>query len=202
MIGYIKGKITGIFPDYCFIETSGVGYMVYISDVSREELISGEETRLFTYLAVRQDALTLYGFTTTEERDLFLLLITVSGIGARVALGILSAVRPAVFSMAVRNKDKAMLTRLPGIGRKTAERLIVELADKLGQFGGDDEAEAEEAVHADAEDTGDAAAALRALGYEPAEFLPVLRKLEKQISDPAQLIREALRELGRERSAP
>lgn len=199
MIGYIRGSVTEIFRDFCFIETAGIGYKVYISDRDRQDLQQGHEYRILTYLAVREDAMTLYGFLSEEAYDLFILLISVSKIGPRVAMGILSAADPTVFRAAVRNKDASALTKLPGIGKKTAERLVLELADKMGAMEDDGQ------ITADASEEGtgpsaEAAAALRALGYEPAEFLPVLRKLSGAAEEPAVLIRSALRELGRKRS--
>lgn len=200
MIGYIRGSVTEIFRDFCFIETAGIGYKVYISDRDRQDLQQGREYRLLTYLAVREDALTLYGFLSEEAYELFMLLISVSKIGPKVAMGILSAADPSVFRMAVRNKDASSLTKLPGIGKKTAERLVLELADKMGAL----EEEGTDMASADAGGasgpSAEAAAALRSLGYEPAEFLPVLQKLSGSAEDPAALIRASLRELGRKRT--
>ena len=134
MIGYIKGRVTALFKDFCFLETGGIGYRIFISDKTRQQLMTGDEAKLFTYMAVREDAILLYGFLGQEEQELFLLLISISKIGPKVAMGILSAMTPAAFVGAVKAQNVTQLTKLPGIGKKTAERLLVELKDKVGVF--------------------------------------------------------------------
>ena len=134
MIGYIKGRVTALFKDFCFLETGGIGYRIFISDKTRQQLMTGEEAKLFTYMAVREDAILLYGFLGQEEQELFLLLISISKIGPKVAMGILSAMTPTAFVGAVKAQNVTQLTKLPGIGKKTAERLLVELKDKVGVF--------------------------------------------------------------------
>lgn len=198
MIGYIRGVITAIFEDSCFIEAGGIGYRVYISDRNRQELTLREEARLITYLAVREDALTLYGFLTQEAYDLFLLLISVSKIGPKVAMGILSAMKPGAFSLAVHNQDVAALTKLPGIGKKTAERLLLELKDKMEPS--TDAAGGYSALPGtDGTPASEAVAALCSLGYRPEEVVPVVQALADRFADPAALIGAALRELGKMR---
>lgn len=198
MIGYIRGTITAIFSDSCFIEASGIGYRVYISDRDRQELHLHEETRLITYLAVREDALTLYGFLSQEAYDLFLLLLSVSKIGPKVAMGVLSFVKPETFGMAVRNRDLGVLTKLPGIGKKTAERLVLELKDKVGVLG--DSIPDGAAVSAEASgQEAEAIAALCSLGYRPEEVAPVVKALNTTERETEELIRAALRELGKMR---
>lgn len=196
MIGYIRGKITGLYEGFCFIETGGIGYQVYISDRDRNAMHTGEETRLMTYLAVREDALTLYGFLSGEAQELFLLLLSISKIGPKLAMGILSAARPEDFASAVRGKDVAFLTRIPGVGKKTAERLVLELKDKMGSFA----AAEEEGPQADLLDEGAAREAMEALcslGYTAEEVRPVVRALAVSISDAGALIRASLREIGK-----
>ncbi len=200
MIGYIRGTVTAIFEDSCFIEAGGIGYRVYISEKDRDALSLQQEERLITYLAVREDALTLYGFLSQEAYDLFLLLLSVSKIGPKVAMGVLSAVRPAEFGLAVRNKDLGVLTKLPGIGKKTAERLLLELKDKIGSFAGEDTAGIAPSVSAASGAAAEAVAALCSLGYRPAEVEPVVQSLAVAIDDTASLIGAALRELGRMRT--
>lgn len=196
MIGYIRGKITGLYEGFCFIETGGIGYQVYISDRDRNALHKGVDTRLMTYLAVREDALTLYGFLSGEAQELFLMLLSISKIGPKLAMGILSAARPEDFASAVRGKNVDFLIRIPGIGKKTAERLVLELKDKMGSFVGEekdgpamdllDEGAAKEAIEA-----------LCSLGYTAEEVRPVVRSLAAGISDAGTLIRASLRELGK-----
>lgn len=201
MIGYIRGKIAGVFEDFCFIEAGGIGYRVYISDRDRQELHMGEEAKLLTHLAVREDAFTLYGFLSQEAYELFLLLISVSKIGPKVAMGILSSARPEQFSMAVRNKDIAALTKLPGIGKKTAERLVLELKDKVGSFGGEEMSGTGTVSLGDEEGiAAEAIAALHSLGYEPEEVRGVVLRLAETAATPQALIGAALRELGKQRA--
>ena len=131
MIGYIRGKVTALFKDACFLEAGGIGYRIFISDKTRQRLSNGQEAKLLTYMAVREDAILLYGFLGQEEYDLFLVLLSVSKIGPKVAMGILSSMDPAQFVGAVKAQNVSRLTKLPGIGKKTAERLLVELKDKI-----------------------------------------------------------------------
>ncbi len=199
MFGYIRGKVAALFQDSCFLETGGIGYRIFISDKTRQRLSVGEEAKLLTYMAVREDAILLYGFLGQEEHDLFLLLISISKIGPKVALGILSSMEPAAFVGAIRTQNVTALTRLPGIGKKTAERLLVELKDKIGAFSANistGEPEIEEPV----EDgiTGEATKALMALGYEMGEIAPVLKRLTGY-TDVSKLVGAALREFAKGR---
>ena len=131
MIGYVRGVVTHLFKDACYVDVHGVGYRVYVPTTTRQLLVEGEESTLFTYLNVREDAMQLYGFSTEDEYELFILLISVSGIGPKVGLGILSGMTPEAFKLAILNGQVAQLTKLPGIGKKSAERLVLELKDKL-----------------------------------------------------------------------
>ncbi len=197
MIGYIHGPVTGLFKDYCFIEAGGVGYRIFISDKTRQRLQNGEEAKLFTYMAVREDAMLLYGFLSQEEYDLFLLLISISKIGPKVAMGILSAMEPAAFVGAVGAQNVTALTKLPGIGKKTAERLLVELKDKVAKLDMP-ETMAIPAVEIPAADgmTGKALQALMSLGYGAEEVEPILHKLAPQYTNVSTLIRAVLVEIG------
>lgn len=118
MIGYIRGKVTALFKDSCFLEAGGIGYRIFISDKTRQQLAKGEEAKLLTYMAVREDAILLYGFLGKEEYDLFLLLISISKVGPKVAMGILSAMTPSAFVGAVKTQSVTKLTKLPGIGKR------------------------------------------------------------------------------------
>lgn len=195
MIGYVEGTISHAFADSCFVNVGGVGYRVFISASTRNRLKIGQQARLFTYLSVREDAMTLYGFLSQEEYDLFMLLTGISGIGPKVALGILSAIEPQAFCKAVGQKQTSVLVKLPGIGKKTAERIIVELHDKLGQFSSDDEEEISDTdiVVGSADEMTEVVQALVGLGYTQAEVLPVVKRLD--LSQPIEvLIKQALRE--------
>ena len=195
MIGYVEGTISHAFADSCFVNVGGVGYRVFISASTRNRLKVGQQARLFTYLSVREDAMTLYGFLSQEEYDLFMLLTGISGIGPKVALGILSAIEPQAFCKAVGQKQTSVLVKLPGIGKKTAERIIVELHDKLGHFSSDDEEEGSDTdiVVGSADEMTEVVQALVGLGYTQAEVLPVVKRLD--LSQPIEvLIKQALRE--------
>jgi Holliday junction DNA helicase RuvA len=194
MIGYLRGKVSHLFADYCFLDVNGVGYRVFIPQSTRQNLTKNSEAALFTYLNVREDALLLYGFFTQQEYDLFIQLTSVSGIGPKVALGILSTIAPADFIIAVSQKNYAMLTKIPGIGKKTAERIVLELKDKLGGSLPAD-AEATEFIRPADSIQGEAMQALIALGYSQAEIAPVLRKTGEATS-VEQIIKIALKEFA------
>ena len=197
MIGYLRGKVTYLMADYAFLEVQGVGYRLFISETTRRELRLNEEAQLFTYLSVREDALQLYGFATQREYDTFLLLISVSGIGPKVALGILSHITLDGLCRAIQNKQTTILTKLPGIGKKSAERLVLELKDKVS-FTGEDE---EDLVLVSEDEVADdkiaeAQAALISLGYTQAEIAPALKKAAKG-KDTAEIIKLALKLLSK-----
>lgn len=202
MIGYIRGKVTALFKDACFLEAGGIGYRIFISDKTRQKLTNGEEAKLLTYMAVREDAILLYGFLGEEEYSLFLLLISISKIGPKVAMGILSSMTPSAFVGAVKTQNVSRLTKLPGIGKKTAERLLVELKDKVGAFSvetiSDDGSEPAPSTEADPV-TGEAVKALMSLGYEMDEITPVLQKLSGSYNNVSKLVSAALREFARNR---
>ena len=196
MIGYVRGKVTHLFADSCFVDVNGVGYRVFIPQSTRQNVTKNMEVTLYTYLNVREDALLLYGFFSQQEYDLFIQLTSVSGIGPKVALGILSAITPADFVLAVSLKNFSLLTKIPGIGKKTAERIVLELKDKLGEPGQDNVIN----VGFEAAGTGgniqtEAMQALMALGYSQQEISPVLRKAgEAQTVE--EIIKIALKEFA------
>lgn len=134
MIGYLKGKIISAKPTKVLIDVNGVGYLVNIS-ISTFEKISGEEfISLFIYTNVKEDAITLFGFFTEVEKEMFELLISVNGIGPKIALNILSSIQYNDLKYAIETSDIARIVAVPGIGRKSAERLILELKGKLGNI--------------------------------------------------------------------
>lgn len=200
MIGYVKGPITHLGVDYCFVDVQGVGYRVFIPSSSRQKLVIGSAVTLYTYLHVREDALLLYGFYTQDEYDLFLLLMDVSGIGPKAALNILSTITPNSFRTAISQKNIGVLTKIPGIGKKTAERIILELKDKVASVEGDNDA-SDNSFITTTGGTGDVAQqaleAMMALGYSQAEVMPVLSKVKKEASSIEELIKLALREFTR-----
>ena len=202
MIGFLRGKVEYISMDYCLLDVGGVGYRVFVSGNTRSQLKNGQEAMLYTYLSVREDAMLLYGFLTQAEYELFQLLITVSGIGPKVAMGIIGAITPEELSQAVQNKNVKALTALPGIGKKSAERMILELKDKL-HFSDDGEF-TETGTGIVSGEIGDdiyseAMAALMALGYSQGEVSEVFSSFGSldQEADVQMVIKMALRELSR-----
>ena len=197
MIGYLHGRVIALYTDHCLLDVHGVGYRVFVANSTRTKLRQREEASLFIYTSVREDAIVLYGFAAEEEYDLFLQLIGVSGIGPKVALGILSAITVEGLCRAIQNKQASVLTKLPGIGKKSAERLILELKDKVAFRGREEE---ELLTIEDGEEVGDdaaseAMAALQSLGYTPSEIAPVIRKTAKYKTTEA-IIKASLKELS------
>ena len=179
MIGSVRGTVAYQAAEYCLIETEGgVGYRVFMPVSQMRTLSLEQEVRVLTYTAVREDAIQLYGFLTQQYYNLFVLLLSVSGIGPKVAIGILGAVRPEDFYLAVQSRDLKKLATLPGIGKKTAERMVLELKDKIGALESEEndrEFAAAVSGQAGSEAVNEAMAALVALGYSKSEIMPVLR---------------------------
>lgn len=190
MIGFLKGTLVGKRPPSLTIEVGGVGYELDAPMSTFYKLPEvGQPLTLVTHLLVREDAHVLYGFVTESERELFRALLKVTGVGARIALGVLSGMSVEGFHECVRDRNVASLTKLPGIGRKTAERLVLEMADRLPQPSGGAEAVR---LHA-ATPAGEAHEALLALGYKPGEAEKMLKGLDAERLRTEDLIREALR---------
>ena len=198
MIGFLRGKVAALKADYCLLDVNGVGYRVFIPNNTRSKLRLKEEAMLHTYMNVYQDGITLYGFYTEDEYDIFQLLIGVSGVGPKVALGILSSITVEGLCKAIQNKQATVLTKLPGIGKKSAERLILELKDKVAFAAGDeDEILTLEMTDDVGEDMiSEAMAALTALGYSQSEIAPVLKKASK-CKTTEEIIKLALKQLSR-----
>ncbi|MBR4956157.1 MAG: Holliday junction branch migration protein RuvA [Lentisphaeria bacterium] len=200
MIARLRGSLLESSYTACVIEAGGVGYEA-ASPLSTFEKLphTGEEVSLFIHTQVREDAISLFGFATAEERALFRLLISVSGIGGKLALNVLSAMPAANFCQAVTSGDIKMLSRINGIGRRTAERLVVELKEKLSDFSSTPAgipAAAPEVMSA----MSDAALALEQLGYKREEIDKVLRKLSAKLPEDGagceNLLRKALQLLN------
>ena len=197
MIGSVRGTVAYQAAEYCLIETEGgVGYRVFMPVTQMRTLSQGQEVRVLTYMAVREDAIQLYGFLTQQYYDLFTLLISVSGVGPKVAIGILGAARPEDFYLAVQSRDLKKLATLPGIGKKTAERMVLELKDKIGTLESEEndrEFAAAVSGQAVSEAVSEAMAALMALGYSKSEIMQVLRMIPDYTAlKRDELIRKAL----------
>jgi Holliday junction DNA helicase RuvA len=201
MIGSLSGVLRLKSPPHLLLEVSGVGYEVEAPMSTFYGLPTvGERAHLLTHLVVREDSHVLYGFASAEERALFRNLLKVSGVGPRIALGILSGVTTAAFAQCVRDQDAAALTRIPGVGRKTAERLIIEMRDRVDPGGDAAPAAATAGVGSAAE--AEAYSALVALGYKPAEATRLLKTAGGSASagsaSTEELIRRALQSAARE----
>jgi Holliday junction DNA helicase RuvA len=200
MIGQIRGIIVQKQPPQLIIDVHGVGYEIDAPMGTFYQLPDvGKEVTLLTHFVVREDAQLLYGFYTQHERQLFRTLLKVNGVGPKMALTILSSATPDEFVRCVANNDTASLTRLPGVGKKTAERLVVEMRDKLKDWSIPTAGEG--AVLARAEVQGrqqtfqDAVSALVSLGYKQPEAHRVVTKIDDGQSMSEELIRRALREM-------
>ena len=194
MIGSLRGQLSAKYAADVLIEVGGVGYEVSVPMSTYYDLPAvGNEVALYTHLAVSETAQSLYGFATEEERALFRSLIKVSGVGPRLAITILSGISVEDFVVSVQGKDSARLVKLPGIGKKTAERLIVEMADKL------DRRDAPVSVApglATGSARAEAVSALLALGYRSAEVTRLLDRVETNERTAEQIIRDALKLSG------
>jgi holliday junction DNA helicase RuvA len=198
MIGSLRGRIAAKSPPQLLLDVGGVGYEIEapMSTFFRLPPV-GQETRLLTHLVVREDAHVLYGFATEEERALFRNLLRVSGVGPRIGLALLSGMTVEAFAQCVRNQDAATLTRVPGIGRKTAERLLVEMRDRLDgtTLAGPSGVSGEPgATSAETEAFG----ALVTLGYKPHEATRLLKAAGEGAYSTEELIRRALQSAVRD----
>ena len=199
MIAFLHGKLVEALPTQVTLDVGGVGYAVLIPLSSYDKLPApGGELRLLTHLAIREDAHVLYGFATAAERDLFRLLInTVSGIGPKIALNVLSGMNPVVFKGAVARGDVKALSQISGVGKKTAERIVVELKDKIGAAGAWEAASADRALSAEDQKVNDATLALIALGFKPVEAHDAVRKtltLLGGVASVEQIVRACLKQ--------
>ncbi len=196
MIGWLSGFIIDKqHPGKIVIDVNGVGYDIETSLSTFFQLESHEsEVGLFIHTIVREDALLLYGFIDKQERALFRSLIKVNGVGPKLAISILSSITPDEFIQSIQQKNTVVLTRLPGIGKKTAERLVVEMQDSLGQF----PAVANRSPHhfEGLNQQEEAICALEALGYKRQEAVKVITKIDNGQQTCEQLIRQALQSLA------
>lgn len=198
MISFLHGKLVDALPTQVTVDVHGVGYEVLIPLSSFDKLPApGSEVRLLTHLAVREDAHVLYGFMTAAERELFRLLIhTVSGIGPKIALNVLSGMNPVAFRGAVVGGDVKALSQISGVGRKTAERIVVELKDKIGAAGAWEASSAERATSANDQRVHDAVMALVALGFKQPDAHETIRAAQAMLGAQAtveELVRAGLK---------
>lgn len=189
MITFLHGKVVDALPTQVTVDVNGIGYEVLIPLSSYDKLPKpGNEVKLLTHLAVREDAHILYGFMSAEERELFRLLInTVSGIGPKIALNVLSGMNTTAFRGAVANSDVRSLSQISGIGKKTAERIVVELRDKFGSAGAWQASSAKHGLSPEDQKINDAVLALMALDYSQAEAHDAVRAAGAALGSGASL---------------
>jgi len=196
MIGSLRGRLAAKQAPSIIVECNGVGYEVETPMSTFLELPEvGSELFLHTHLLVREDAQILYGFATGEERQLFRTLLKVNRVGAKMALGILSTMTTNDFRRCVEYEDAATLSKVPGVGRKTAERLIIEMRDRIDKVG--TIPGVSPAVTVEANARSEAFDALVALGYKPGEVNKLLSKLETDGQSAEDIIRQALRQVAK-----
>jgi len=199
MFAYIKGTLEYKCNDYLIVEANGIGYKIFTS-ISTIETAGriGEQVKIYTYLYVREDVINLYGFLTQEELGMFELLISVSGIGPKVAISVLSSISPSKFGLAVITDDVKTLTKAPGIGNKTAQRIILELKDKIKNeqlslpdsiTGGDNVPEKSNSI------ISEAVSALMVLGYSGAEASRAVSAVYSDNMDLETIIKQSLKKM-------
>ena len=198
MISFLQGKLVDALPTQVTVDVQGIGYEVLIPLSSFDKLPQpGGDVKLLTQLIVREDAHVLYGFATAVERDLFRLLINnVSGIGPKTALNILSGMNAVAFRGAVANSDVKSLSQISGVGKKTAERIVVELRDKVGAAGAWEASSAQRALSPADQKINDAVLALMALGFKQIEAHDAVRSAQTVLGSDAsveRLVRTSLK---------
>ena len=197
MISFLRGKLISATPAQVVLDCNGVGYEIAIPLSSFDKLPAvGGDVRILTHLHVREDAHLLYGFMTEQERELFRLLLSVSGIGPKIALTVLGGMSPVALKGAIVSNDVKALSRIKGVGAKTAERLCVELRDKIGEIGVLEAAGAKHALTAEEQKLNDAILAIVSLGYKQLEAHKAIRAAFDKLGAAAtveELVRHALK---------
>ncbi len=201
MIAFLRGKLIEALPTQVIVDVNGLGYEVLIPLSSYDKLPApGQDVRLLTQLVVREDAHILYGFASAAERELFRMLINnVSGIGPKTALNILSGMNAVTFRGAVANGDVKSLSQISGVGKKTAERIVVELRDKIGAAGAWEASSAARGLTAADQKVNDAVLALMALGFKQVEAHDSVRAAQAMLGESAtveELVRASLKKGG------
>ena len=197
MIAYIRGELVLVNPDRIVVEAGGIGYTVNIPLSVAEELPhTGQEVKIYTYFQVREDAMQLYGFLRQDDLDVFRLLLGVNGVGPKAAMGVLSTLSADDLRFAVLSGDEKAIAKAPGLGKKTAQKIILELKDKLNLEDAFEQksAHAAAAVRPGEGNLSEAAQALTALGYSASEALHAVRNIEGAGEmEVEELIRQALK---------
>ncbi len=190
MIGYLKGKVKYLSPDFVLLEVNGVGYEIICSGAAFSKLSGASEGEIYTYLQVKEDGVSLFGFADMQEKGLFLKLTSVQGVGAKMAISLLSSMRPSDISEAIATADSKRLSAVKGLGKKTAERIILELHGKISAdelLGGENVGGKVSALPTEQDD--DAVSALMGLGFTKQESA---RAVERAKSTGARSVEEIL----------
>lgn len=204
MYYYLNGELTYRDLSTCVIDCGGVGYKLTVSMLTSEALMTklGKQVKLFTHLAVREDGIELFGFGSYEEKECFNRLTSVSGIGPKAAMSILSTMTPEKLAVAICTDDKKAIAKAPGIGAKSAARIILELKDKMSieAFGVADvsaENNSSASVFVTNSAFSEAVEALIVLGYDKGTIMAALKKIDPSVSDISEIIKQALKRLAR-----
>lgn len=196
MLDYIIGDIKHIGEDYIVLDNNGIGYLINTSSYSISNFTLYETYLIHTHMVVREDAILLYGFHDDEELEMFKLLTTVSSIGPKIGLGILSSLSVSTISKAIRTNDINMLTKAPGVGKKTASRIILELSDKIAKMNFKEDAETVEITKLD-DEIESAVDALTNLGYMRNDVVKVIRSLNTQDMGIEDIIKQCIIRLAK-----
>lgn len=197
MFYYVNGVVAHLAPNLAVVDCGGVGYACRTTSYTLSSLQTGEKAKLYTYLNVREDAMELYGFSTEKEKNCFQMLIGVSGVGPKAALSILSATTPEGLASSIITGDEKALTVAPGIGKKIAQRVILELKDKLakGQLPAGEAYGGSGVTVIPQDKTSEATAALAVLGYQPGEIAAALKGIDVAALSLEDVVRQALRKM-------
>ena len=191
---YLSGTVAELEPGLAVVDCGGVGYALYVTAYTQSQLHKGQQQKLYTYCSIREDAVDLYGFATREERSCFERLLSVSGVGPKAALAILSVTTPDRFTLAVVTGDEKALTAAAGVGKKLAQRIILELKDKIaGEQMRVDASAPMAAPVAPGGKVAEASAALTVLGYSQAEIGAALRGVDVEQLSVEEIVRQCLR---------
>ena len=208
MLAYIKGELVSKARGYVVIDVGGLGYKVFMSEIAMENIGKiGDIVKVHTYYRVMEDDISIFGFNTPEELRLFELLISVSGVGAKTAINMLGVIEPSDFAISIISNDINTLKKLPGIGPKTAQRIVLELKDKLKKEqqieelsiaanSGDKKLEIRKAIEKDSKEE-EAFTALQVLGYTSREIEKAMDKIDKENMSLEDIIKAGLRELAK-----
>ena len=198
MFAYIKGSLEQKSNNYVVIDVGGIGYKIFMATKAIEALGEiGEIVKVHTHYYVREDNISLYGFNTNEELRMFELLLQVSGIGAKSAIAMLSEISPSSFALAVISDDISQLVKIPGIGKKTAARIVLELKDKLKTEESITKTEGVKLSITNEEETSEAIAALQVLGYTKREIEKALENVDTKNLQLEEIIKQGLKSLAR-----